>query len=105
MSDDPQNQQYQPHPDDTEHNHLVSAMPALARARPTNRFYIFPMNDRTEIAFGNARHASLSGHPGTEKDGQYIVDYHSSVSMDEAMLREFHLRLSRLLEVMDEANA
>ncbi|MDW3222887.1 MAG: hypothetical protein R8G34_08400 [Paracoccaceae bacterium] len=88
---------YKPHPDDTEENTLEKATEAIVRARPTNRYYIFPMADRTEIAFGNGRH--LTGRDGKES---FQLQYHTSISLDDFTVRDLHRSLTTLLEVIDK---
>lgn len=89
--------EYKPHPDDTEEYALKKATEAIVRSLPTNRYYVFPMADRTEIAFGNGRH--LTGNDGSES---FLLQYHSSISLDDFTVRELHRSLTTLIELMDK---
>lgn len=90
---------FKPHPSDTQELALQEATKALVRANPTNRYYMFPMIDRYEIAFGNARH--LTGLDGLQS---FELTYHSAISMDEAMMRDLHHSLSALINALDATN-
>ena len=93
---------YKQHPDDNIETHSTKSLIAMTNARPTNRFYVFPMVDRVEIAFGNARHSYDSERTQASGDGYYVVNYHSAVSMDFATVRELQKMLTRFVEDLDK---
>ena len=90
---------YKAHPGDTQQAAIDGATEALVRAHPTNRFFVFPMMDRVEIAFGNARH--LISKTGEDA---FCLEYHSSVSLDTDTLKELHLALSSMVLMLDESD-
>lgn len=92
---------YEAHPDDNNEFHTIASLVAIAKAKQSNRFYVFPMNDRVEIAFGNSRHSFSSDRLQIQGDGHYVVDYHSAISMNYSTLKELHSMISRLIEEME----
>lgn len=84
--------EYKPHPKDTAQLAVDAATTALASAKQTNRYYVFPLVDRIEIAFGNARHLKIS--TGEES---FDLEYHSAVSLDFSMAEDLHKVLGEML--------
>ena len=86
------------HPDDTSERNLFEATACIVEAKPANRTYIFPMGDRIDIAFANAK--SLRGVD--PQDSAFNMLYHSGITLDYETARRLRDNLTAILDAIDK---